>query len=83
MPNYKNAQYFSTNTSEVFDQTYHPGMLAPVSGIYRCEACGYEADSTKGKPLPPSQTCPQHAPDWKCNHGRVLWRLVAAAVHRN
>lgn len=83
MPNYKNGQYFSTNKSGTFDQLFTPGTLAPASGIYRCESCGYEADSTEGKPLPPSQTCLQHSASWIAEHGRVLWRLVAAAIHKN
>jgi len=57
-----------------FAPTYQPGTLAPFSGIYRCVACGYEAVSTRGHPLPP-----QHF-----NHQHLLpirWRLVAASRH--
>jgi hypothetical protein len=83
MPNYKQAEYFATNTSGEFDQVHHPGYITPTSGIYRCEACGYEAVSTKGHPLPPVVSCLQHNATWKCRPGRPVWRLVAAAVHVN
>jgi hypothetical protein len=83
MPNYKNNQYFNQNTSTAFDAVLTPGTPTPDSGIYRCESCGFEIDSTKGHPLPPTKICPQHSPNWKCNHGPVRWRLVAAAVHIN
>ena len=81
MPNYKYNQYFGQNTSTVFDQVLTPGTITPVSGIYRCEACGYEAVSTEGHPLPPTMICLSHGAGWVCNHGLVRWRLVAAAVH--
>jgi len=76
MPNYKNSDYFRLNQSETFDQTYSPGELAPTSGVYRCDACGYEAVSTKGHPLPPANDCRNHSAAWRCSFGQVRWRLV-------
>ena len=81
MPNYKNSSYFQQNASPVFDQTYAPGVATPSSGVYRCDSCGFEAVSTQGHPLPPATICPQHSSGWKCQHGVVRWRLVAAAIH--
>ena len=48
-------------------QSHHTGNSAPcqegtptpASGIYRCESCGFEVDSTRGNPLPPTKICPQ------------------------
>jgi hypothetical protein len=81
MPNFKYPTSFAKNDSSEFDKLYPPGTPAPNSGIYRCEACGFEADSTAGKPLPPTHSCALHSPHWKCGHGVVQWRLVAAAIH--
>lgn len=81
MPNFKDSRWFQQNSSPDFDKLYHPGTPAPHSGIYRCENCGFEADSTAGSPLPPARVCTQHGPQWKCSHGVVQWRLVAAAIH--
>jgi hypothetical protein len=81
MPNYKYGKFFGENQSDTFDQLLPPGTVTPASGIYRCETCGFEAVSTLGHPLPPTVTCPNHDRQWKCNHGLVRWRLVAAAVH--
>jgi hypothetical protein len=81
MPNYKYNQYFSQSSVATFDQILPPGAITPASGIYRCESCGFEAASILGAPLPPAQICPHHSPNWKCNHGPVRWRLVAAAIH--
>ena len=55
-------------------ETYKPGTPAPESGIYeqvgpRGGRTGEQADSTKGKPLPPTES-----PD-------MAWRLVRRAHH--
>jgi hypothetical protein len=81
MPNFKHSQYFQQNTSAAFDGTYAPGHLAPYSGVYRCDPCGFEAVSTKNHPLPPATNCQHHATAWNCQPGIVRWRLVAAAIH--
>jgi hypothetical protein len=52
-----------------------PGTRAPVSGIYeergpRGGHTGREADSTRGKPLPPTE------------HTGTTWSLVRAAHHQ-
>jgi hypothetical protein len=81
MPNYQDSKYFHEKIADVFDKIHKPGDPTPTSGIYRCESCGYECVSTKGHPLPPTETCPKHESSWKCDHGSVRWRLVAAAIH--
>jgi hypothetical protein len=83
MPIYKDSNMFQQNNSNAFDQLYSPGARAPYSGIYRCTACGFEVDSTEGHPLPPARICTQHSAVWKCGHGVIQWRLVAAAIHNN
>jgi hypothetical protein len=82
MPNYKNGKFFSQlPDNAAFDAEYTPGDPTPVSGIYRCVSCGFEAVSTETHPLPPTKICPNHAANWKCQHGPVRWQLVAAAIH--
>jgi len=82
MPNYKDASVFSLRTNDKnFDAIHRPGQPTPYSGIYKCISCGFEVASTKNHPLPPTEICTSHANDWKCNHGVVRWKLVAAAIH--
>ena len=82
MPNYKNGVFFNERPNDKnFEVVYTPGQVTPWSGIYRCASCGFEIVSTQGHPLPPTVTCPNHSPRWRCNHGPVRWQLVAAAIH--
>jgi hypothetical protein len=82
MPNYKDGSVFSQlPTDGNFDTLHLPGHLAPFSGIYKCNTCGFECVSTRGNTLPPTESCLNHAVTWKSQHGLVRWRLVAAAVH--
>jgi predicted RNA binding protein YcfA (HicA-like mRNA interferase family) len=82
MPNYKNPGFFNQRpTDGNFDIIYHPGAIAPWSGIYRCTSCGFEVVSTQGFPLPPTVVCTNHSSRWRCNHGPVRWQLAAAAIH--
>lgn len=50
---------------------YSPGLTVPVSGIYRCKACGDEITSNKGDPFPP-QNKDQHP----CQNKDIRWELV-------
>ncbi len=75
MAEYKYAQYLKQITAEPFDQLLHPATSAPFSGIYRCEACGHEATSTRSHPLPP-QNHHQHP-----NLAPIRWRLIVASTH--
>jgi len=85
MPIYLDLSQFTqvtAETSAAFKETYSPGIKAPHSGIYRCDACGFEAVSTEGNSLPPAKDCTQHDnARWKCAKGEVKWRLVAYAIH--
>jgi hypothetical protein len=74
MANYKNPKILAVNNSNAFDETYSPGNTTLFSGIYRCEACGHEVVSEKGKTLPP-ETHPQHPANVP-----IAWRLVVAAA---
>jgi hypothetical protein len=75
MANYKYATFISQMNNPAFDELYHPGAIAPYSGIYRCHVCGHEAVSTKGNTLPPQthHTHPTFAP--------IQWRLAVASTH--
>jgi hypothetical protein len=82
MPNYKDGSLFrQLPTDSNFDTIHFPGQTTPFSGIYKCQACGFECVSTKGHPLPPERMCANHHPQWKVYAGTVSWRLVAAAIH--
>lgn len=70
---YKNANYLVASNHQAFDQIYHPGVLAPHSGIYRCEGCGENEVSTHNHPLPP-QNHHQHS----FSQGAIRWRLIVA-----
>lgn len=71
MAYYKYSRYLSQSDHQFFDTIYEPGTVTPYSGIYRCEECGREDTSVKGKPLPP-QNHHQH----QYGQGPIRWRLV-------
>ena len=75
MASYKYSAYVVQNDSGEFDKLHNPGSLAPHSGIYRCEACGYEAACNEGQSLPPQNVHPHPA--------AVKWRLAVYAVHKH
>jgi hypothetical protein len=75
MPNYRYASYFHEKKHPAFDQLHHPGSIVPDSGIYRCEHCGREDACNAGTHFPP-QNHHQHPR----SDGKILWRLVAAAI---
>jgi hypothetical protein len=81
VPNYKNSSYFGQVQSAAFDTVHNPGEQTPVSGIYRCVACGFEVTSIEGRPLPPERACSQHGSRWRASGGPVQWQLAAAAIH--
>lgn len=86
MPNYRDGSVFNHRPNDSNFETLHrPGALAPFSGIYRCQNCGFEAVSTRGKSLPPESDCSQHGinhgSSWPNSYGNVVWKLVAAAIH--
>ncbi len=77
MATYKYAQFVVANPSVAFDSVYHPGIVTPHSGIYRCEGCGRETISPQGHPLPP-QDHHQHT----AAQGVIRWRLIVYADHQ-
>jgi hypothetical protein len=68
---YKYPQLFQQVDHAEFDRIYGPSMLAPWSGLYRCEGCGREVSSTRPHPLPP-QNHHQHS----VAQGPIRWRLI-------
>lgn len=75
MANYADPKYLEHHPdAPAFKESYAPGTITPVSGIYRCMTCGDEIAANKGGPLPP-QNDHQHATNEK-----ILWKLVVAAV---
>jgi hypothetical protein len=77
MAYYKYSSYLNAADGDAFDLLHEAGAVTPYSGIYRCEGCGREADSTYGHPLPP-QNHHQHTPA----QGRIRWRVIVMATHR-
>ena len=72
---YKYPQVLELLNDPIFDQLYVPSATTPLSGIYRCQACGREITSVKSYPLPP-QNHHQHT----VTQGPIQWRLVV--THR-
>jgi hypothetical protein len=53
--------------------TFSPGQIVPVSGIYKCTSCGSTSSfstDVKGKTFPPS------------HHPGARWELVEVTPHR-
>lgn len=75
MADYKYAGFLKANNDAAFDQVWHPATATPYSGIYRCTACGHEAVSVRGHPLPP-QNHHQHP-----NFAPIAWQLIVASTH--
>ena len=74
MASYKYPVYVTESASDAFDKIYNPGVSAPWSGIYRCQACNLEAACNEGQPLPPQNVHPHREP--------IKWRLAVYAVHK-
>lgn len=53
MAMYQHSENLTWSNHPVFNQTYHPGQLAPFGGLYRCTGCGLEIGIAKGHVLPP------------------------------
>jgi hypothetical protein len=73
---YNHAKYLAVDTGDLFDHLIEPGTPAPVSAIYRCEACGRECVAIHGQPLP-GQNHHQHNPP-----ANIQWRAIVASTHR-
>jgi len=57
---YNHADYLVHSDDMQYSGAHAPGVMTPVSGIYRCLGCGREDVSTQGHPLPP-QNHHQHS----------------------
>ncbi|WLI87699.1 hypothetical protein Q4S45_13205 [Massilia sp. R2A-15] len=69
---YKQAEVVRQNQSPAFDAIHAPRTPTPFSGIYRCEACGFEIVSSEDHPLPALHR--QHPANLP-----IQWRLVVYA----
>lgn len=70
---YKYGNFLAQSNDPAFDAIHDPGVIAPYSGIYRCEGCGLNVTSVSGFPLPP-QNHHQHT----VAQGRIRWRLIVS-----
>ncbi len=68
---YRYSQFIALSQHAAFNALHNPGVIAPHSGIYRCEGCAREVASNSGDPLPP-QNHHVHPPTL----GAVQWRLI-------
>jgi hypothetical protein len=76
MAEYKHPHFLKQlKDAALFDSLNHPGARTPLTGIYRCQACGHECVSVQDQPLPPQ--------DHHAHSGRqpVQWRLIVASTH--
>jgi hypothetical protein len=44
----------TTPTHAIWTTDYHPGVAAPLAGIYRCKECPVEIGIAEGHRLPPT-----------------------------
>jgi len=65
-----------------FEISYEPQTVAPRSGIYRCDKCGYEIIVEESTSLPNEGSCSRHGrgigPPLRSAFGEVTWSLIAA-----
>ncbi len=63
-----------------FEARYRAGQFAPVTGIYQCVACGFEAVCIAAKPLQSREDkrMPRHPRECP----GISWRLLAQANER-
>jgi hypothetical protein len=73
---YQNGNFLTQEQRPEYDVTHHPGEIASVSGVFRCDGCHASVVSTKGNHLPP-QNHHQHT----ASQGAVRWRLVVRTTH--
>ncbi len=53
-----------------FDDLHGPGTIAPLAGVYRCEACARSIVAHNAQPLPPEH---HHRHE---DGEPILWRLA-------
>lgn len=78
MAAFKNSDFFTHQTGPAFDFVHKPGLLVPLSGIYKCTGCGDEIACNKGTVFPP-QNHHQH----RDPRLFIRWRLIAAAIQQH
>lgn len=70
---YKFERFLRHSNDNIFDDVHAAGAVAPRSGIYRCDGCGYEITLSEVKALP-GPTHHEHTPKQKL----VRWKLIVA-----
>jgi len=66
---FKYKEFLKYSDSSAYDDVHKPGTATPHSGVYRCESCGVEIVSEKGRTLPPT-----HANVARAH--TITWRLA-------
>lgn len=74
MAYYKYKRFLEPREDVAFDDIHAVGDVAPLSGLYRCEACGTSTVRYSGEPLPGPEKHPAHDQD-----APILWRLIVMA----
>lgn len=74
MASYKDNDYVTMVSSDVFDVDHRPATHAPLAGIYRCTGCGREIVAAAHEALP---TDHHHS----LNIGSIRWRLIVVPNH--
>ncbi len=76
MASYKDNDYVTLVSGNVFDTDHRPATHASLAGIYRCTGCGREIVAAAHEPLP-AETHHHHS----LNKGSIRWRLIVVANH--
>jgi len=70
MAYYNDGKLLTRQDGAEYQMHLRPGQLAPVSGVYRCRACGKSVTSIKDRPLPPQHLAHHSHP------AAIDWQLV-------
>jgi len=76
MAMYKDGNWLSQSTCDVFEDEHMPGTVALWTGIYACLGCNQEIATNEGELLPPQSHHHHVSP------GSIRWKLIVYADHR-
>ncbi len=73
---YKYRQFLERRDGVEFDDRHPAGTVAPLSGVYVCDACGTSVTALNGRTLP-GPVHHRHEDD-----APIAWRLAVCSHHK-